>query len=363
MFRKQPILFKLDLDVSRIVHVPVWGFHWVLAAVILIVSSASPGQGAQPRFLFSRPQLLDGISTPGENQSAATLTSDETEIIFEGKPAGSGQNRNGQMYSARRSTMTGAFGESVAMESLNTDCNEGQPSISSDGLTLYYEKNCPSPAEIWTATRRSRTESFGNPTLLFEPQPGWSLTRPSISADDLKLYVQYTDVGVPDANVYVSRRERTSEPWGELQPVPELSDPRVWQSRPFISADNLSLFFTQGDSAATRLGIADLAVIVRPSVDAPWSSPVNLGNAINTNQYEDFATLSASGQRLYFTRFDAAGTYDSGDIWHAAVLPFEAVSIRGEGGGYQQDFNSLGVDAASRDTDLPVGWTFTSNSR
>jgi hypothetical protein len=144
-----------------------------------------------------------------------------------------------------------------------------------------------------------------------------------------------------------------------------LSHPNRWQSRPFISADDLTLFFYHERPTMTRGG-GDLAMLVRPTVDAPWSAAVNLGNAINTVDDDDMPTLAADGQTFYFSRFDLPlsdfpSYHNSADIWQASVLPFEAVGIAGAGGGYSQGFNSLGADASGAGTPLPVGWTFTAN--
>ena len=113
--------------------------------------------------------------------------------------------------------------------------------------TLYISgepaDNAAFKGEVWSAARPARNEPFGNPSQLFSPEPGWSFTAPSVSSDELSLYVQYTDLSRWDADVYVSHRESVTQPWGEIEPVPELSDPNHWQSRPCISADNLAFFF------------------------------------------------------------------------------------------------------------------------
>ncbi len=106
--------------------------------------------------------------------------------------------------------------------------------------------------------------------------------------------------------------------------------------------------------------------MVRPSVEAPWSAPVNLGSAINTKDYEDFARLAPDGHTLYFDRRDVSAPddpswYNSADIWQSSVLPFEAVGLSGAGGGYSQDFDVLGAESDAAGTPLPSGWTFTAN--
>jgi hypothetical protein len=180
--------------------------------------------------------------------------------------------------------------------------------------------------EIWTATRPSYDASFGGPTLLFT-SPNYGYYSPSVSSDGLSLYLQGTELSRSDANVYLSRRESTSQPWGELKPVPELNDPNHW-----------------------------------PSINSPWSTPVNLGDAINSADEEDMGMLTVEGGTFYFDRFDGTAAddatyYNSSDIWQSTVVPIETVGIPGAGGGYSQEFNGLGA-VSTRGTLLPFGLDF-----
>jgi hypothetical protein len=155
-----------------------------------------------------------------------------------------------------------------------------------------------------------------------------------------------------------------------LKPVSELSQANHWQSRPFISSDDSTLFFYDSrvpeNSVTIGRGGGDLGMIVRPSSNAPWSSAINLGNAINTpTGTEDTPAITADGQTFYFSRFDAFAPddptgYNSGDIWQSSVLRFDAVGLSGAGGNYSQDFTSLGTED-SAGSPLPIGWTFTAN--
>lgn len=69
---------------------------------------------------------------------------------------------------------------------------------------------------------------------------------------------------------------------------------------PFISKDGLSLYFTCQDCPG-GFGGFDIWVSRRPTVDAPWGSPQNLGPNINTPFSETNPALSVDGHSLYFT--------------------------------------------------------------
>jgi hypothetical protein len=329
----------------------------------------NPASADSPRYLFGTPQPVAGISALGEGEDAPSLSYDGRDFYFSSN-SGRGVLVN-DLYVAHRDSKGSRFGTPVPLDSLNTDRIERDPTISSDGLTLYYlagdvADNANFSGEIWTATRTSRDQPFGNPTLLFAPPPGWGYYRPSVSSDGRSLYLQFEDLLRWSSDVYVARRESEAQPWGEPETVKELTDPNRWQGRPFISADNLTLFFYDSGfngSLTNQRGNGDLGMLVRPSVNTPWSAPVNLGNTINSvNDYEDISMLSADGQTFYFSRyyFSAPDWWNSAEILQASVLPFDAVDVNGSGGTYSQDFNSLVVDG-SADTALPAGWTFTAN--
>ena len=155
-------------------------------------------------------------------------------------------------------------------------------------------------------------------------------------------------------------RDGPNQPWGPLEPVPELNNPNLSQGRPFISSNGLTLLYSPFDATPLDRGGGDLGILVRSKVDAGWSKPVNLGDAINTSgSSEDYATLSSDGKTLYFSR--NGQTDDSFDIWQAPVLPFENVPLEGTSTHYTQSFDEPGISSTQAGAPLPAGWTFTAN--
>lgn len=81
---------------------------------------------------------------------------------------------------------------------------------------------------------------------------------------------------------------------------------------PSISKDELSLYF-----ASTRpggFGGNDIWVTHRDNQEAPWGTPVNLGSAINTSGVESTPTLSKDERRLYFASARPGGIGGI-DLW------------------------------------------------
>jgi hypothetical protein len=242
------------------------------------------------------------------------------------------------------------------------------PSIRADGLEMYFESDRPGGEgtyDIWVSTRATKEDDWGAPTNLGSPinTPDWQ-NSPSISADGLELY--YNDWGL-----WVRRRATVSDPWGEPEnhttsnlnaiggESPSLSSdglslflytrndwdlyvstrptrddlwsepvnlgPTVngvnstWRNRgPTISADGLLLVFTSNRDGGS--GGMDLWMTRRTTIDGPWSEPVNLGPTINGDKWDGQPEISADGRTLLFCS-NRDGGHGDFDIWQASIDP------------------------------------------
>lgn len=79
-----------------------------------------------------------------------------------------------------------------------------------------------------------------------------------------------------------------------------------------ISKDGLSFYFSSDRTGG--FGNYDIWVSQRPSVDAPWGTPQNLGGNINTSGSELTPSLSIDGHRLYFGS-NQPGGFGAGDLY------------------------------------------------
>ena len=87
------------------------------------------------------------------------------------------------------------------------------------------------------------------------------------------MYYSYNDVRV-------ATRDSLLEPWQGFQPVFGVN--RGFTKHPSITADGLTMVI-QSDRHA---GAPGLWMTERSDVDAPWSTPVNLGPMINSPMFE-----------------------------------------------------------------------------
>ena len=267
------------------------------------------------------------------------------------------------------------WGQAVKEQaSINSPQADGCPIESPDGLSLYIASTRagavggPTDAnDIWVAHRAAKDAAWSSPEhlpapvnssaadfcptplngnhLLFvssrgpvcgagdmyitrrHPVRGWEQplnlgcnpSGPNTSGAEFSPSLVETDEGVllyfssnvaGTQDIYVSRQraDGTFEP-GEL--VPGLNLATHDDQMPNVSRDGLEIVFASNRPGT--LGSFDVYTAHRESTSAPWSTPVNVGDSVNTDRPETRPSLSGDGERLHFGRPDVAG--GPADIW------------------------------------------------
>ena len=334
-----------------------WYTTLVFVFAALTAQQYSLGADA-PRFLFGAAAPLPEPVNSGDVDAWNMVTTDGLQIYLTSQQIGG----NYDIYVAERANIDEPFGEPKTVANVNSPMSDIGPSLSSNGLELYFWSYFPDRiSHVWLATRPDTSAEFGEPSLVEEVNSTWANTSgPSLSGDGLSLYYYAEDEAhIDNGDIFVSTRASLSDPWGPAEDVGAGINTDGWDFAPRVSADGLSLFLTTYSRAGLRGGY-DQYVSTRNSTSDPWGAAVNLGNAVNGTQDEQFAVLDADHATLYLTRAPYDQVETASKIWSAPVLPFEGISVLGSGGTYAQDFAALGPDA-SADTPLPAGWTFTAN--
>jgi hypothetical protein len=240
---------------------------------------------------------------------------------------------------------------------LNTTSVDGCPIQSPDGLRLYMASNRPGGVgglDIWVAQRPSANAPWGAPENLGEPvnssaddfcptpvrgmglffvsrealpkacgmgdiyftrfnrRHGWSEpqqlgcapTGPNTALDEQgPSYVEVDGRAFlffssgPD--IYVSER-RADGSFGAGQAVEELNG-AAGDIQPNVRKDGREIVFASDDTARPgAMGGFDIYAATRDSVDDPWSTPVNLGPAVNSLANETRPSLSWDARQLLF---------------------------------------------------------------
>ena len=211
---------------------------------------------------------------------------------------------------------------------INTTRGDGDPAFTPDGRVMFFSSNeghggfgrgdilmsrrvHPRDDLAWetpinlgayvnTAAHESNpwyvaSESGG--TLYFDRGPG---TNPQIG----DIY-----------QVEISRDGTVQGPASLVSELSHASGPHA----PTVRADGRELIFWSGGAAGSRpggVGLADLWVSTRRSVNDPWSEPENLGTPVNSPVADLSATLSHDGRTLFLTSVRPGGL-GLQDLWMA----------------------------------------------
>ena len=259
---------------------------------------------------------------------------------------------------------------------LNTPALDGCPIQSPDGLSMYLASNRPGGhggLDIWVARRASPDAPYGAPENVgapinsaaddfcptpvrggglffvsrqitmescglgdvyfsrFNPARGWETpdhlacapNGPNSALDEQGpsyveidgrsyLYFSRSSASVP-GDIYVSE-ELADHRFGSASPVAELNT-AANDIQPNVRKDGLEVVFSSNHAYPGALGGQDVYVSTRVSGDDPWSTPVNLGSAVNTSAGETRPSLSWDARTLLFGR--APGPEGMSDVYIA----------------------------------------------
>jgi Tol biopolymer transport system component len=190
--------------------------------------------------------------------------------------------------------------------------------------------------DLWVSKRATRQDPWGVPQNL---GPGVNSESaeidPSISSDGLSLYfASYRESGGTYFDLYVTTRPTKNDPWGKAvklgAPIPTLGQ----QLSPSISSDGLSLYFAHAPNPPATY---DVYVSRRASLTAPWETPVPF-NPVNSGLSEYGLSFAPGTSTLYFARSSNwnpnnsatfASTLGTYDIWQIEATPI--VDFNGDG--------------------------------
>jgi len=216
---------------------------------------------------------------------------------------------------------------------VNSSKVEAHASISGDGLALYFISDRLGGYGAWdiyATTRTTKNAPWGPPVNLGPTVNNSSVeAAPWISADDLELtFSSWRAGGYGGADIYVTKRATTNEPWGEPTNLGPVVNSAYNEYDTSLSQDGLLLLFGDGSESPFRpggYGGGDMWMTRRASLSEPWQAPVNLGPRVNSPLMDAMPRISPDGRTLYFITL-RDGIFDN---WQASILPI--VDFNGDG--------------------------------
>lgn len=283
-------------------------------------SSNTPPPSSPPQYSFGTPVNL-GLGINSEyGEGSPIVSSDGLELYFHSnRPDGFG---GVDLWKATRSSVGDEWGDPVNLgEAVNSPANEIAPTLSSDGLELYFSdfinlrEGGQGKSDIWVTTRASRSSDWSTPVNLgpVVNTAGEEIT-PEISPDGLELYFE-TDRpgGLGSDDLWVARRSSRSGDWGDPEWLGAEINTVGMDHCPTLTSDGLTLFY---DCTPPGTEIGDLMVVRRAAVDQPWGKPINLGHP-HSGHYA--GGIAPDGSTLYFSSA-APGGYGAADIWMVPIF-------------------------------------------
>ncbi len=303
----------------------------IIAAAFFIASCGN----AKADFTFGTPTNLGPTVNSSTWDLSPSIPADGLTLYFTSRrPGGYG---SWDLWVATRATTDNVWSKPVNLgPTVNSSVRDITSVISADGLSLFFGSNRPGGSggrDIWVTTRATTEDDWGTPVNLGPTvnSSNWD-NNPSISADGLSLFFDSKRPGGSGGtDLWVTTRPTTDDSWGT--PVnlgPTVNGPYS-DGLPGISADGLALFFSSYEDEPIRpggLGGSDIWVTTRATVSDSWGPPVNLGPPVNTSADDISQSISADGLTLYFTSRRPGG-YGNYDIWQAPIEP--VVDFNGDG--------------------------------
>src|SRR2546425_5346185 len=295
----------------------------LIGAAIILVPGPAAFAAIDPALIWPGSVNLGSAINSAASDQGPAISPDGLSLYFT-------SNRTGgvggfDMYVSQRASVDGPWGSPVNIAALNTTFDEGNPAFSRDGRFLFFQSKRPGGLggiDIWVAQRNNIHDDFSW-------QPAVNLGSSVNSADDdngptyfdeddargaRQLYFGSTRPGLGAADIYVSNQMADGS-FAAATLVTELSG-ALNENRPSIRRDGLEIFF-QSNRTGSNGTAADLWVAKRANTLAAWSTPVNLGDTINTASVEQNPYLSSDGLTLFFSS-DRPGGFGGLDLYMSA---------------------------------------------
>jgi hypothetical protein len=300
-------------------------FVGIVAAIVIGVGSVKAD------FTFGTPTNLGPNVNSTGCEYGLSVSSDGLSLFFDSDRPDLGDF---DLYVSTRETTDDEWGPAInlgpAVNSPKTH-DEACPSISADGLELFFSAVAwgSNPAgfgksDLWVTRRATPDDPWSEPENLGPTVNTINVEcEPSISADGLSLYFSSDRGGW---GIWVTTRKTKADPWQEPVNLGPLVSSGT-DGAPSISSDGRVLFFMSGRPGG--YGGSDIWMTRRATEDVPWEEPVNLGPGINTPGDDFVPCISADGRTLYFSSHGLKPNYGWYDIWQAPIIPI--VDFNGDG--------------------------------
>jgi len=303
----------------------------------------------RPGWFFQPPANLGPMINSVYKETEPTLSADGLTLIFASDRLGVFPGRD--LWQSTRTSIGGAWTLPAPLGSpVNTTANESAPSLSANGLTLYFsshrsdDPNTHGANDVWKTTRTSATADWGVPTNLGSVvNSSYDDGDPDISPDGRTLhYGRFrSPEGAGNWDVWLATRATDNGPWQTSQNAGSVFNTPGYDSKPSLSRDGLALMYTSDPEAVSSDRQLDLWLSTRASHAGAWAAPFRLSAAVNTRDTEQDSVFLPTDRSIYF-RSDRPGSYGDHDLWMSTAIPSIAYSRLRDPGIGARDYTAAG---------------------
>jgi len=184
---------------------------------------------------------------------------------------------------------------------INTSGSESVPRISADGNRLYFKSVDRAGGlggeDIWYSDKLL-DGTWGTPVLFTELCTPSHETLYSMSADG-RIVILFGNYPGSFGNGDLFYSVKTATGWSTPCNIGGAINTKNWEAQAAISPDGKTLVFVTDNKLSGQVGGHDL--YFSQLSDKGWSKPMNLGKVINTKDSEIRPAFGADGKTLYFS--------------------------------------------------------------
>jgi Tol biopolymer transport system component len=250
--------------------------------------------------------LIKGLNATGFTTTDPSVTGDGLELFFMSTRSG---NKN--IWHSRRTSLVSDWPPPQMVDELNSDSIESNVKISEDGLKIwFYSDRDRALGTIWQATRVSLTEPFTVPIVVPETlDEGASEVAAAPNGDTTTALVSSNIDGQTQGyDILMMRRNSAKSTFGEKTTLANVNSAED-DFDPWFRPDGLLFVFH-----SNRLGSDDLFWAARSTLNDDFGSPTAISELNTANYPEAAPSLTSEGKRLYF-----ASTRDGDEQLYEAV--------------------------------------------
>ena len=303
----------------------------VLVLAVLACINLTDAYSAPP-FIFGTPTNLGPTVNSSSSDGGPSISADGLSLFFNSnRPDGHGYL---DIYVATRATTEEDWGTPVNLgPTVNSSSSDGGPCLSADGLSLFFHSSRIGGyggSDIWVTTRVTVGGAWSTPMNLGPPvNSSTDELFPNLSADGLQLYFSewespYRPGGQGGSDMWVTTRETVGGAWSTPENLGPTVNSSTHEDAPFITADGLSLFFGSFNRS-DGFGGMDLYVTTRKTAEDDWVTPENLGPEVNNSSDSQIPCISADGSTLFFTCNRPDGV-GGFDLWQVQIRPRRTIA-------------------------------------